>query len=744
MRKLVILRGAQGSGKSTFVIEQKLDAYVISSDSIRLILGSVLMSPEGNMMINHDHENKVWSLIDEILEKRMSRGEFIVFDATFQRTRDFHKIMQRARLYRYEIICIDFSDVPLEVALTRNKSRIEYRRLSDHLIELAYKNIINEEVPQGILVFPSKIFENKSLINFLDIKKINLNQYKKIHHIGDIQGCFQPLATYFKDGFKHDEFYIFVGDYLDRGIENDLVMQFILEQVMHLPNVVLIWGNHETHIHRFALGEKAVSKEFSDETLPQLMKINFSKNQAEQLCKKLVDCFVYEYAGYSCFVSHAGISKVPEHPILLPSMQYWKGTGAYEYPVDEVFSLLMKDTNWFQVHGHRNKNCLPVQASEKSFNLEGKVEFGGHLRIMILNENGIIQIQEVQNHIYRKQNLEKDKDSADEFGKLSEKAKDNLASSKYVSIKKFETYPHISSYVFKPSMFFQKAWNHVLVKARGLFVDNNRRIIARGYNKFFNIGEIQQTMLDNLALKFKFPLSVYVKENGYLALVGYDEQTDQLFITSKSDPESIHTGYFKEILMQQINNDSLALLKNYLREHNVNLVFEVIDIIHDPHIIEYKATKLVLLDILFRTELLACVSYLELQKVALQYGFECKKRAMQFQDWDSFDQWYQSVQKKGKNYIFQGQHIEGFVIQDNEGYLCKIKLPYYNFWRHMRTIRDQVIEMRQSGKPIKADIHDTHASAFYYWIVQQPDTVLSESIISLRTMYLKDHQDITE
>ncbi|MBP6869699.1 metallophosphoesterase [Candidatus Babeliales bacterium] len=745
MRKIVILRGVQGSGKSTFVVEQQLDPYVISSDSIRLLVGSVVMSPEGAMSINHGNEDKAWALIGDVLDKRMFRGEFIVVDATFQKTRDFSKIIERAKLHRYEIVCVDFSDVSLDTALARNKLRPEYRQVKDEVIQATYHNIINEEIPKQITVVPSQMFENQKLINYLDVQRVDLNKYKKVHHIGDIQGCFEPLQKYFEHGFKEDEYYIFVGDYLDRGIQNAQVMQFMLDTVIHLPNVTLLWGNHETHIHRFAVGEKTVSREFADQTLPQLKTINFSKDQAEKLCQKLVDCFVYEYAGHFGFVTHAGISKIPEHSVLLASMQYWKGTGDYEYPVDEVFSKVMKDSNWLQVHGHRNNNFLPVQASEKSFNLEAQVEFGGYLRVMILNENGTIEVQEVKNNTYNKQKNTNDSNqsSSDEIGKISKESMAALIAHKSIRKKEFENHPHISSYTFKPSVFFKKSWDDVVIKARGLFVDNNRSIVARAYDKFFNIGEIPLTTIDNLAIKFKFPLSVYVKENGYLGILGYDEQKDALFFTSKSTPESVHCDYFKEILLQQIGQEYLPSLKNYLRAHNVNLVFEVIDTLNDPHIIEYDATKVILLDVISRTEAFTCLPYAELEKFALQYGFQHKEKAMQFHDWKSFLGWYQSVQREGKEYTFKGKHIEGFVLQDDQGFLCKIKLPYYNHWRYMRTIRDQVIAMRESGKVMNIDFHDQNALKFYNWIHDQPDNVLSQSIIDLRKMYIQEHHDIS-
>lgn len=47
MRYLVFLRGIPGSGKSTFVRENNLEPYTISSDSVRLLLKPPVLSVTG-------------------------------------------------------------------------------------------------------------------------------------------------------------------------------------------------------------------------------------------------------------------------------------------------------------------------------------------------------------------------------------------------------------------------------------------------------------------------------------------------------------------------------------------------------------------------------------------------------------------------------------------------------------------------------------------------------------------------
>lgn len=49
MKKLLLLRGAPASGKSTFIKENNLEPYVISSDNLRLMVAGLSMDLDGNL-----------------------------------------------------------------------------------------------------------------------------------------------------------------------------------------------------------------------------------------------------------------------------------------------------------------------------------------------------------------------------------------------------------------------------------------------------------------------------------------------------------------------------------------------------------------------------------------------------------------------------------------------------------------------------------------------------------------------
>ena len=100
MRSLVILRGSPGAGKSTWINEMGLKNYTLCADDIRMLVESPILTENG-CRISQKNDNYVWSLLCELLEKRMSRGEFVIVDATHSRSSDFSRYNSLCEKYRY-------------------------------------------------------------------------------------------------------------------------------------------------------------------------------------------------------------------------------------------------------------------------------------------------------------------------------------------------------------------------------------------------------------------------------------------------------------------------------------------------------------------------------------------------------------------------------------------------------------------------------------------------------------------
>ena len=113
MRKLVILRGAMGCGKSTWLRENDLEKYTLCADTIRLQLSAPAMSIEGKDTISQKYNKQTWEMLFFFLEERMKRGEFTIIDAVHSKSSEFSKYKQLAEQYRYRLYCVDFTDIPI-------------------------------------------------------------------------------------------------------------------------------------------------------------------------------------------------------------------------------------------------------------------------------------------------------------------------------------------------------------------------------------------------------------------------------------------------------------------------------------------------------------------------------------------------------------------------------------------------------------------------------------------------------
>ena len=699
MRVLLLFRGAPGCGKSTLIEKNGLKPFALCADDIRMMYGSPTLQVDGTMGITQDNDKQVWNALFRILETRMQNGEFTVIDATNSKTAEMKRYKDLANNYRYRIYCIDMTDIPIEEVKRRNNEREELKRVPEEVIDKMYSRFETQQIPAGIKVL--KPDELNSI--WYNLMHISTDKYTKIHVIGDIHGCYTALNNYLEmnGGFKEDELFIFCGDYIDRGIENAEVVKLLCEQCKY-PNVILLEGNHERWLWMWANDLTSHSKEFEFVTKPQLEKAGVSKKDVRELYRRLGQCCYFEYNGNIYLVTHGGISNIPyrksidkmdmtmEYNLIeIPTYQMIKGVGKYE-DADAVDISFLCNTfkNTYQIHGHRNVTNSPIQTTTRTFNLEGQVEMGGHLRAIQITKDGIATV-EIKNDVFKKpeEKIEDIQKQATVNMSVYEMV-ENMRRNRYIFEKKFG---RVSSFNFSKQAFERGIWDDMTNKARGMFIDNiDYKIVARSYDKFFNINERPETQLANLRYKLQFPVTAYVKENGFLGIVGWNPETDDLLITSKSSPISDFSGYFKDNLLAIYGEKTLKMLRQYIKDQNVSFVFECCDMEHDPHIIEYPKTKIVLLDIVRNKTEFDKIPYNTLLAIAEPFGFEVKEKAYVLESWEDFFAWYHEV--NAEDYKYNNQYIEGFVVEDSSGYMVKMKLHYYKFWKRLRGVAQSVIK----------------------------------------------------
>lgn len=753
MRQLVLLRGVPGVGKSTYIKEKGLEQFTLSPDVLRTQCGSPVYNTKGQQVTTQDNDNYVWTLLLEILEERMIRGDFTIIDATHSTSKLIKKYEKLARKYRYRTYVVTLEE-DLDTLLERNKNRESYKQVPEEVIENMSDRLQHENIPSY-----AKSVDKDNLLDTLKWDKdfMKVEHYNKIHVIGDVHSCFTALSEFApvdKILDNPDELFIFVGDYFDRGIETKEVFEY-LELIYKQPNVILLEGNHERHLRNFVHLDNQELEELTNvyddkdiffdmamklfrargfvPTLRTFIKFGITQKRVKSLVDKLQQLTYFTYKGQDYIVTHGGIMpQMLNNLNMVSTHQIINGVGNYEFDIDSEWD----NSDTIQIHGHRNLYRQPLDTNINSINLEGRVEKGGYLRAVTIDEENTITPHEIKNTVYNEKLLLDTRDHLKEIDpELTVETYLNIAKEDKKVIKVKNTHDDIVSVNFTKHAFTKKNWNQLSVTARGLFIrESDNIIVGRGYPKFFNINEMNETKLENLPDTLKFPVDVYEKENGFLGLMFYDKVKDEIIYASKSSThlskDNEHALLFKTIV--ENSGININIIKEVLKRHTVTFVFEVIDVENDPHIIEYDRSKFVLLDIIENKLQFNKATYTDIKCIAQLIGADYKKHVATLNTWIDF---YNFVTKDNK------QEIEGHVFEDSNNFMVKQKIEYYNNWKYMRGMISSVA--KSSGNRPKQYIlqKDKTLRDFYYWLENQDKNYLKENrdnIVGLRREFLNN------
>lgn len=698
MRLLCLLRGTSGSGKSIWIKEHNLENYTLSPDNIRVLCASLELQATGDFKISQEPKNEqvVWDILFKLLEHRMERGEFTVIDATCSKTSDINQYKQLADQYRYRMYIVDFTDIPLETCLKQNKMRPEWKQVPNEAIRKIYARFATQKIPGGVKVIKRDEFDT------LLEKPIDLSNYSKIVFIGDIHGCYDTLMQYFKDGIKEDVEYIFLGDFIDRGNQNAEVLDFIAS-IKDLPNVCLLTGNHERSLYSFRNDISSTSKEFEKNTKKELISKGFSTKKAIEIYRKLRQFSHFTYNGLEILACHGGIPNLKTNLLYLPTRDFINGVGSYSDYLT-IADTWMKDTkeNQYLIHGHRNTEGTDIDVDDRVFNLEGRVEFGGKLRIVELTKDlkwNFIYLDSIQPII----NIKEDK-RYEELPILEQLRNNNFIQEKDLG-------NDISSFNFTREAFYDRNWNNQTILARGLFLNNKTGdVVARSYEKFFKVNEIHKTELASLKESLVFPVKAYLKENGYLGIVSY--YNDDLFVATKSTNKGDYANWFNKLLEPYKENIKKLYQDKLL--NNQSLIFEVIDVENDPHIIEYDKSKIILLDCVDNSFGFKKLDYKKITEISNQIGCEVKQLVYTLNNWDEFRSLY--YQTLNYNYQYLDNYIEGYVFEDKNGFMVKVKSGYYDEWKKLRGVANMVL---RSGYLRKTGVLTTELENLFYGFLRE-------------------------
>ena len=114
----VVTAGVQGSGKSTFAVENFKDIEVVDLDEINKKIS------KGNMETFQKNRSKAIAIKNEVIERCFEKKKSFIDAGTAANTQATLRKLERAKHDGYVTVLI-YVNIPLEVAIERNLKRIE-------------------------------------------------------------------------------------------------------------------------------------------------------------------------------------------------------------------------------------------------------------------------------------------------------------------------------------------------------------------------------------------------------------------------------------------------------------------------------------------------------------------------------------------------------------------------------------------------------------------------------------------
>jgi RNA ligase len=248
---------------------------------------------------------------------------------------------------------------------------------------------------------------------------------------------------------------------------------------------------------------------------------------------------------------------------------------------------------------------------------------------------------------------------------MNTKELNQLIADDYINVNK---HPNADLYIYNYSQKAQydRVWNEITLACRGLIMDANYQVIARPFQKFFNLGEFENQIVPNESFE------VFEKMDGSLGILYWIENKPHIatrgsFVSeqSKVATEMLYTQYAEVIPL-------LDKSKTYL--------FEII-YPENRIVLDYgNERKLVLLAIV-DTET-------GIENELDNIGFETAKR-------------YDGLNDLSKLKQLEEENKEGFVVKYKNGYRLKVKFDEYqrihrivtqvstlNIWEYLKEGQD--------------------------------------------------------
>ncbi|KAF7727203.1 hypothetical protein EC973_007901 [Apophysomyces ossiformis] len=265
--------------------------------------------------------------------------------------------------------------------------------------------------------------------------------------------------------------------------------------------------------------------------------------------------------------------------------------------------------------------------------------------------------------------------------------------------------------------------------ARGLFTtkeNNQYKIVARGYDKFFNVNETAATQWSSLEKETTGPYEVTVKENGCIIFIAAVNErsvvvTSKHSIPDQKDDMSAHGGVGYCWLIKHLESvgKTEKELAKWLLEKNITLVAELCDDTFEEHILPYpeKESGLYLHGINYNTAGFHTVPIHTVRQVAETFGM----RTISYKVHPDILTVKKFAEEIQRTRLYQNREVEGIVVRckrNGQDFFYKIKNEHYLIFREYREVTKALLHVSSDGAvSIKKDkVPKCHYEKTRYYI----------------------------
>lgn len=255
-RTLLILVGASGSGKSTFVRRFFPETAIVSTDRCRALISD----DERNQAVS----GPAFDLFYNIIDKRLALGRTTVADSTALRAEYRIALRDIARKHNFAVIILAF-DVPEQLANQQDRQRAT-RSVGPLVIGRqmdAFRNslpLLENEGMDAVYTLSSADLDSAQI----HMRDITIGGNGPFDFIGDVHGCADELEellvelgyvktahlTYVHPGGRRA---VFIGDITDRGPRSVEAFRIVINMVA-AGSALYTPGNHCNKLMRWLMG----------------------------------------------------------------------------------------------------------------------------------------------------------------------------------------------------------------------------------------------------------------------------------------------------------------------------------------------------------------------------------------------------------------------------------------------------------------------------------------------------------